>query len=89
MSVMGIEQWLSSLRFKQYTQLFIDNGYDDFELCKHLRENDFDLMGITIPIVKAEFLSSVNSLSLKHAQKCGPCLFFYGSELLANRRIHQ
>ena len=29
MSVMRIEQWLSSLGFKQYTQLFIDNGYDE------------------------------------------------------------
>ena len=62
MSVSRIEQWLSSIGFKQYTQLFIDNGYDDFELCKHLKENDLDLMGITIPIVKAEILSSVNNL---------------------------
>ena len=73
MSVMRIEQWLSSLGFKQYTQLFIDNGYDDFELCKQLRENDLDLMGITIPIVKGEILSSVNSL--KHAENA-PHVYF-------------
>ena len=73
MSVMKIEQWLSSLGFKQYTQLFIDNGYNDFELCKQLRENDLDLMGITIPIVKAEILSSVNSL--KHAENAAHVYF--------------
>ena len=63
MSVARVEQWLSSLGLRDYTQVFIDNGYDDFELCKNLKESDLDLMGITVPIVKAEILSSTNALT--------------------------
>ena len=63
MSVARVEQWLSSLGLREYTQVFIDNGYDDFELCKNLKESDLDLMGITVPVVKAEILNSTSALT--------------------------
>ncbi|ESO82032.1 hypothetical protein LOTGIDRAFT_170443 [Lottia gigantea] len=41
-----VEGWLRSLNMVQYTQSFIDNGYDDLEVCKQIGELDLDAIGI-------------------------------------------
>ncbi|KAK6187805.1 hypothetical protein SNE40_005748 [Patella caerulea] len=41
-----VEGWLRSLNLVQYTQSFIDNGYDDLEVCKQIGELDLDAIGI-------------------------------------------
>ena len=37
MTATVLEFWLSSLDMRGYHQAFIDNGYDDLEICKKVR----------------------------------------------------
>ena len=42
MTATVLEFWLSSLDMRGYHQAFLDNGYDDLEICKKVRRNDDD-----------------------------------------------
>ncbi|XP_038661142.1 SAM and SH3 domain-containing protein 1a isoform X2 [Scyliorhinus canicula] len=39
-------EWLKSLKLPQYTESFMDNGYDDLEVCKQIGEPDLDAIGV-------------------------------------------
>ncbi|RUS71056.1 hypothetical protein EGW08_021180, partial [Elysia chlorotica] len=41
-----VEDWLRSLGLVQYTQPFLDNGYDDLEVCKQIGEADLAAIGV-------------------------------------------
>ena len=41
-----IENWLRSLDLSLYTQSFLDNGYDDLEICKQVGDEDLDAIGV-------------------------------------------
>ena len=41
-----VECWLQSLGQQQYTKAFIDNGYDDLEICKQIGYSDLDAIGV-------------------------------------------
>ena len=41
-----MEEWLRSLQLVQYTQAFLDNGYDDLEVCKQIGDLDLDAIGV-------------------------------------------
>ncbi|KAH9505577.1 Sterile alpha motif domain-containing protein 5 [Bulinus truncatus] len=41
-----VEDWLRSVDLVQYTQSFLDNGYDDLEVCKQIGEDDLDAIGV-------------------------------------------
>ena len=45
-SISIVEDWLRSVNLVQYTQSFIDNGYDDLEVCKQIGEDDLDAIGV-------------------------------------------
>ena len=40
MTATVLEFWLSSLDMRGYHQTFLDNGYDDLEICKKVREEE-------------------------------------------------
>ena len=42
-----VENWLRTLGLVQYTQDFIDNGYDDLDICKQIGPEDLDAIGVT------------------------------------------
>jgi len=65
MSSSVVETWLQTLGFHQYTEAFIDNGYDDLEVCRQIGEADLDAIGVTTAEDRADLLSAVNEL-----QKC-------------------
>ncbi|ELT91355.1 hypothetical protein CAPTEDRAFT_29507, partial [Capitella teleta] len=41
-----VEDWLRSLNLVRYYQDFIDNGYDDLEVCKQIGHPDLDAIGV-------------------------------------------
>ena len=57
-----VENWLRSLGMVQYTQAFIDNGYDDLEICKQIGDEDLDAIGVTKEAHRKEILEAVSVL---------------------------
>ena len=45
MTATVLEFWLSSLDMRGYHQTFLDNGYDDLEICKKVREEEEEVGG--------------------------------------------
>ncbi|KAJ9582773.1 hypothetical protein L9F63_022884, partial [Diploptera punctata] len=44
-----VVEWLRSLHLGQYSESFIDNGYDDLEICKQVGDPDLDAIGVFNP----------------------------------------
>ncbi|XP_037305751.2 SAM and SH3 domain-containing protein 1a isoform X9 [Pungitius pungitius] len=42
-------EWLKTLQLAQYVEAFVDNGYDDLEVCKQIGDPDLDAIGVCIP----------------------------------------
>lgn len=42
-----VSEWLRSMHLGQYADSFIDNGYDDLEICKQIGDPDLDAIGVT------------------------------------------
>ncbi|XP_035206756.1 uncharacterized protein LOC118181679 isoform X2 [Stegodyphus dumicola] len=42
-----VSEWLRAMHLGQYADSFIDNGYDDLEICKQIGEPDLDAIGVT------------------------------------------
>ncbi|XP_028027243.1 uncharacterized protein LOC114240769 isoform X3 [Bombyx mandarina] len=57
-----VTEWLRSLHLGQYAESFIDNGYDDLEICKQVGEPDLDAIGVLNPAHRQRLLHSVRSL---------------------------
>lgn len=57
-----VEDWLRSLQLSQYSQSFIDNGYDDLEICKKIDEPDLDAIGVLNPVHRDRILGAVKIL---------------------------
>lgn len=57
-----VEEWLRSLGLVIYTQSFLDNGYDDLEICKQIGEPDLDAIGVIRPEQRAILLQAVRIL---------------------------
>ena len=73
-----IEEWLRSLELVQYTQDFLDNGYDDLEICKQIGEADLDAIGVTKEGHRKEILDAVLTLR----QQGGTSVYFTLEEAL-------
>ncbi|XP_054710165.1 uncharacterized protein LOC129219878 [Uloborus diversus] len=41
-----VSEWLRAMHLVQYADSFIDNGYDDLEICKQIGEPDLDAIGV-------------------------------------------
>lgn len=57
-----VVEWLRSLHLGQYAESFIDNGYDDLEICKQVGEPDLDAIGVLNPTHRQRLLHSVRTL---------------------------
>lgn len=66
-----MEDWLRSLGLIQYTQAFLDNGYDELDICKEIGEEDLDAIGVNNIKDRVDILSAV--LRLKQS---GTAVYF-------------
>ncbi|KAG8194641.1 hypothetical protein JTE90_003114 [Oedothorax gibbosus] len=41
-----VREWLRSLDLENYYEAFVDNGYDDLEMCKQIGDPDLDAIGV-------------------------------------------
>lgn len=44
-----VYEWLKTLQLCQYVESFVDNGYDDLEVCKQIGDPDLDAIGVYTP----------------------------------------
>ncbi|MBN3288858.1 SAMD5 protein, partial [Polyodon spathula] len=49
MSTNIVYEWLKTLHLCQYVESFVDNGYDDLEVCKQIGDPDLDAIGVFLP----------------------------------------
>ncbi|XP_063994884.1 SAM and SH3 domain-containing protein 1-like isoform X2 [Diachasmimorpha longicaudata] len=57
-----VVEWLRSLHLGQYSESFIDNGYDDLEICKQIGDPDLDAIGVFNQNHRVRLLQSVKTL---------------------------
>ncbi|XP_013776732.1 uncharacterized protein LOC106461456 [Limulus polyphemus] len=57
-----VEEWLRSFHLSQYAESFLDNGYDDLEICKQIGEADLDGIGVTDGAHRQQILRAVRKL---------------------------
>lgn len=57
-----VVEWLRSLHLGQYSESFIDNGYDDLEICKQIGDPDLDAIGVFNQSHRSRLLQSVKTL---------------------------
>uniref|UniRef100_A0A336MLN5 Sterile alpha motif domain-containing protein 5 n=1 Tax=Culicoides sonorensis TaxID=179676 RepID=A0A336MLN5_CULSO len=60
-------EWLRALGLAQYAQSFLDNGYDDLEICKQVGDPDLDAIGVENPQHRLKLLKSIRLLREKGA----------------------
>lgn len=68
-------QWLSKLHLAQYVESFIDNGYDDLEVCKQIGKPDLDAIGVHIEYHRHRLLTAVQKLKEEDKRKT-PSYYF-------------
>lgn len=69
-------EWLKALGLGQYAESFLDNGYDDLEICKQIGDPDLDAIGVQTPDHRHKLLKSIRQLREKGATN----LYFVLSE---------
>ena len=57
-----VGEWLRTLGLVGYTEAFVDNGYDDLEICKQIGDDDLDAIGVGEDSHRTRLLSAVRSL---------------------------
>ncbi|CAN7988877.1 unnamed protein product [Ixodes hexagonus] len=57
-----VADWLRTLGLPQYAESFVDNGYDDLEICKQIGEPDLDAIGVSDPRHRERVLQAVRVL---------------------------
>lgn len=62
-------EWLSKLHLAQYVESFIDNGYDDLEVCKQIGKPDLDAIGVHIEYHRHRLLTAVHKLKVEDQRK--------------------
>ena len=55
-------EWLRALGLSQYAESFLDNGYDDLEICKQVGDPDLDAIGVVSPHHRHKLLKSIRQL---------------------------
>ena len=62
-----VKEWLRSLSIPQYAESFIDNGYDDLEICKQIDAPDLDAIGVLDTLHRNKLLQAVQILKVEGA----------------------
>ncbi|XP_054747898.1 uncharacterized protein LOC129253512 isoform X2 [Anastrepha obliqua] len=60
-------EWLRAIGMQQYAESFMENGYDELEICKQIGEIDLDAIGVDNVHHRNKLLKSVRSLREKGA----------------------
>uniref|UniRef100_A0A3B4TYM3 Sterile alpha motif domain-containing protein 5 n=1 Tax=Seriola dumerili TaxID=41447 RepID=A0A3B4TYM3_SERDU len=68
-------EWLSKLHLAQYVESFIDNGYDDLEVCKQIGEPDLDAIGVRIQYHRHRLITAVQNLKEEDKRKAAGYYF--------------
>ncbi|XP_023203101.1 SAM and SH3 domain-containing protein 1 isoform X6 [Xiphophorus maculatus] len=68
-------EWLKTLQLSQYVESFVDNGYDDLEVCKQIGEPDLDAIGVYIPHHRQRIHDAVRRLK-EEAKDTASGLYF-------------
>ncbi|XP_030050837.1 sterile alpha motif domain-containing protein 5 [Microcaecilia unicolor] len=63
-----VYEWLKALQLLQYAESFVDNGYDDLEVCKQIGEPDLDAIGVLIPQHRRKIHAAVRRLKEEEKQ---------------------
>lgn len=80
-------EWLSKLYLADYVESFIDNGYDDLEVCKQIGEPDLDAIGVHIAYHRHRLLTAVQRLKEEDKRKA-PGYYFTLEPLDASTWSH-
>ncbi|RXN29316.1 SAM and SH3 domain-containing 1-like isoform X1 [Labeo rohita] len=70
-----VYEWLKTLQLCQYVESFVDNGYDDLEVCKQIGNPDLDAIGVFTPHHREKVLRAVERLR-DEDRKVAPGLYF-------------
>lgn len=70
-----VYEWLKTLQLAQYVEAFVDNGYDDLEVCKQIGDPDLDAIGVYIPHHRQRIHDAVRRLK-EEAQETASGLYF-------------
>ncbi|XP_030124045.4 SAM and SH3 domain-containing protein 1 isoform X6 [Taeniopygia guttata] len=74
MSTNIVYEWLKTLQLPQYAESFVDNGYDDLEVCKQIGDPDLDAIGVAVPHHRRRIHEAVRRL--KEADERAAGLYF-------------
>ncbi|KAI5938419.1 sterile alpha motif domain-containing protein 5 isoform X2 [Manis javanica] len=66
-----VYEWLRALQLPQYAESFVDNGYDDLEVCKQIGDPDLDAIGVLAPAHRRRILDAVRRLREQDAAAAG------------------
>ncbi|XP_049761845.1 sterile alpha motif domain-containing protein 5 isoform X1 [Elephas maximus indicus] len=66
-----VYEWLKALQLPQYAESFVDNGYDDLEVCKQIGDPDLDAIGVLAPAHRRRILEAVSRLREQDAAAAG------------------
>ena len=55
-------EWLKTLNLDEHIESFIDNGYDDLEICKQISAPDLDAIGVLNSKQRSVLLEAVTRL---------------------------
>ncbi|KAM6354568.1 SAM and SH3 domain-containing protein 1 isoform 2-T2 [Podargus strigoides] len=69
-----VYEWLKTLQLPQYAESFVDNGYDDLEVCKQIGDPDLDAIGVAVPHHRRRIHEAVRRL--KEADEKAAGLYF-------------
>ena len=78
----SVEDWLRSLGFIHYTQAFLDNGYDELEICKEIGKEDLDAIGVRNFKDRTDILNAVEKL-----KQSGTAVYFVLEGNAAEREL--
>ncbi|XP_035599389.1 SAM and SH3 domain-containing protein 1 isoform X2 [Oncorhynchus keta] len=70
-----VYEWLQTIQVPQYLEAFVDNGYDDLEVCKQIGDPDLDAIGVHARHHRQKVLNAVKKLREEDKKKA-PGLYF-------------
>ncbi|XP_041831890.1 SAM and SH3 domain-containing protein 1a isoform X3 [Melanotaenia boesemani] len=70
-----VYEWLKTLQLSHYVESFVDNGYDDLEVCKQIGDPDLDAIGVYIPHHRQRIHDAVRRLK-EEAKEAASGLYF-------------
>ncbi|XP_053565088.1 sterile alpha motif domain-containing protein 5 isoform X2 [Bombina bombina] len=70
-----VYEWLKALQLSQYAESFVDNGYDDLEVCKQIGDPDLDAIGVMVPQHRKKIHDAVHRLKEEEKESASGLYF--------------